>query len=163
MMLTEKRIRDAKPSPRTRIEWDETAHGLGLRITTAGAKSFVLGYYVDGVRRRMTLGRAGDLTLEGARQRARTHRQAARESADPLQEVRNRRDLPQVSEALDRFQLEYMARRMELGRMANSTAKEYRHGDRTGAAAGSGSSATRGACSIGCRSSSPRRRILWSS
>ena len=63
MGLTEKRIRDAKPGQRTRIEWDADAKGLGLRITPAGVKAFVFDYRADGVRRRMTLGRVGALSL----------------------------------------------------------------------------------------------------
>lgn len=126
MILTEKRIRDAKPGGRTRFEWDDTVKGLGLRVTAAGVKSFVFDYYVDGQRRRMTLGRVGDISLEKAREQARVNRQAAREGTDPLQAARDRRELPTVSEAFDRFLSEYVPRRIELGRMAASTAREYR-------------------------------------
>ena len=124
--LTEKRIRDARPDDKTRIEWDEVVKGLGLRITPAGAKAFVFDYRVDGVKRRMTLGRVGALSLGQARETAQAHRQAAKEGHDPLLAERARRDLPTVGEALDRFEKEYIPRRMEKGRMAERTAKEYR-------------------------------------
>ena len=31
-MLTERIVRDAKPGPKTRILWDSTVKGLGLRV-----------------------------------------------------------------------------------------------------------------------------------
>ena len=64
-MLTERRIRDAKPGPKTRILWDAQVKGLGVRITPAGAKSFILNYYVGGRERRATLARVSEVTLKG--------------------------------------------------------------------------------------------------
>ena len=46
--LTEKRIRDAKPGPKTVILWDESLKGFGVRVTPAGAKSYILNYRVAG-------------------------------------------------------------------------------------------------------------------
>ena len=43
-MLTERRIRDAKPEPKTRFLWDGQVKNLGVRITPKGAKSYVLFY-----------------------------------------------------------------------------------------------------------------------
>ncbi len=37
MALTERQIRDARPGPKTRIEWDSTVAGFGLRVTAKGA------------------------------------------------------------------------------------------------------------------------------
>lgn len=126
MVLTEKRIRDAKPGTATRIEWDDEVKGLGLRITPRGVKSFILNYRADGVERRMTLGRAGEMTLEKAREDAAEAKGEAKAGRDPLAENRARRDLPTVADALDRFEAEYIPRRMAKGRMAEGTAKEYR-------------------------------------
>ena len=125
MGLTEKRVRDAKPSARTRFEWDDAVKGFGLRVTPAGAKAYVLDYRADGQRRRMTLGEVGGLTLEQARNRANEFRQAARDGHDPLQAARARREAPTVAEAADRFLKEYIPRRLTLGRMAEATAMEY--------------------------------------
>ena len=108
------------------IEWDDVAKGLGLRITPAGVKALVFDYRADGVKRRMTLGRVGALSLSGARERALRYRQATKDGIDPLQAERERRGLPTVGEALDRFELEYIPHRMALGRMAARTAGEYR-------------------------------------
>ena len=53
-MLTERRIRDARPETRTRILWDSQVKGLGLRVTPAGTKSYILNYRVAGRERRAT-------------------------------------------------------------------------------------------------------------
>ena len=126
MPLTEKRIRDARPEDKTRFEWDDASPGLGLRITAAGAKALVLDYYVDGRRRRMTLGRCSELSLAEARRRAAEYRQGARDGTDPLDDRRARRELPTVSNALDRFLDEHIPRRRAIGRMAERTEREYR-------------------------------------
>lgn len=125
MTLTEKKIRDAKPGSATHIEWDDVVKGLGLRITAAGVKSYVFNYRVDGRMRRMTLGRTSELALSVARERAGEARQAVRGGRDPLGEHQNRKTLPTVSEGLDRFLTEYMPQRVEKGRMAERTAREY--------------------------------------
>ena len=67
------------------------------------------------MKRRMTLGRVGALSLGKARATAQAHRQAAKDGHDPLLAERARRDLPTVAEALDRFENEYIPRRMEKG------------------------------------------------
>lgn len=126
MALTEKRIRDAKSDGKTRYIWDDTAPGLGLRVTAAGAKAFVVDYYVDGKRRRMTLGAVPGLGLAEARQRAAQTRQAALDGTDGLAERNKRREMPIVSEALKRFETEYLEHRRALGRLSDRTASEYR-------------------------------------
>lgn len=125
MALTEKRVRDARPGEKTRIEWDDGAKGLGLRITAAGVKAFIFEYRVGGVKRRMTLGRVGALSLQRARTTALAYRQAVKEGSDPLEAERAQRELPSVNDALDRFEAEYIPRRMALGRMAEATATQY--------------------------------------
>ena len=70
-VLTERRIRDARPEARTRILWDSQVKGLGLRVTPAGTKSYILNYRVAGRERRVTLARASELSLKAARARRR--------------------------------------------------------------------------------------------
>ncbi len=67
MALTEKRIRDMRPGPKTFIQWDEEIKGLGVRITPKGVKAYVLNYRVDGRERRMTLGKVAEMSLFKAR------------------------------------------------------------------------------------------------
>ena len=85
MSLTEKKIRDARPGPKTRIEWDAAIKGFGLRVFKSGAKAFVLSYRVDGRKRMATLGRPGEMSLAEARERAGRELSAIRAGeADPL-------------------------------------------------------------------------------
>ena len=46
--LTERRIRDAQPGPKTAFLWDRQVTNLGVRITPRGAKAFVLFYRAAG-------------------------------------------------------------------------------------------------------------------
>ncbi|MCL5776436.1 site-specific integrase [Limibaculum sp. FT325] len=125
MSLTAKKVRDAKASDRTRIEWDDEVKGLGLRITPAGVKSFVLSYRADGRKRLMTLGRAAEMSLARARALASETKIQIRGGGDPLEERSARRQLPTVAEGVERFFSEYVPKRMAMGRMAETTRREY--------------------------------------
>lgn len=126
-MLTEKRIRDAKPGPKTVILWDGQVKGLGLRITPKGTKSFILNYRADGRERRITLARASEISLKGARERAGAELVAIRAGeADPLERRRQALEAPTVNEAMDRFFGKYCPARIKAGRMSPRTQQEYR-------------------------------------
>ncbi len=131
-MLTEKRIRDAKPGLKTRILWDGQIKGLGLRITSRGTKSFILNYRVHGRERRITLARASEISLKGARERAAFELVAIRAGeTDPLERRRQALQSPTVNEAMDRFFGNYCPARINAGRMSPRTQQEYRkQGDR---------------------------------
>ena len=126
-MLTEKRIRDARPGPKTTILWDTQVKGLGLRVTPAGAKSYVLNYRVDGRERRATLGRASELSLKVARARAGEELANIRAGEpDPLERKREAREAPTVAEGLDRFFEKYCPDRQAIGLLKPTTIREYR-------------------------------------
>ena len=126
--LTEKRIRDAKPGPGNVLLWDRTIVGLGVRITPAGAKSFILNYRVDGRMRRATLAKCTEISLQEARDRAGPELAAIRHGeADPLQRRHEARQSPTVNDGLDRFFGEFVPRRIEDGLMAPRTAKDYQN------------------------------------
>ena len=128
MALTERVIRDLKPGPKTRIEWDRDVKGLGVRITPAGAKAFILNYRVAGKERRATLARCGETSLRETRERAGRELAAIRQGgADPLQRRENARAAPTVAEGVERFFTEFAPRRVEIGRMSPRTVQEYRH------------------------------------
>ena len=127
MKLTEKRIRDAKPGPKTYIVRDDDVIGLGLRITPAGAKAYVLDYHAAGRRRLMTLARAGEISLAEARRRAGRERALIRDGApDPLQRRQDAIAAPTVADGLDRFFAEFAPARIDIGRMSPKTVHEYR-------------------------------------
>ena len=123
-MLTERVIRDAKPESKTRILWDAQVKGLGVRITPAGAKSYILNYRVAGRKRRATLARVEGLSLAGARKRAADELLRIRAGdADPL---RREREAPAVAEGLDRFFAETVPERLAIGKLKPKTVQEYR-------------------------------------
>jgi integrase len=65
--------------------WDHQIKGLGVRVTRAGVKTFVLSYRAKGrTKRLMKLGRFGEMTLTEARQRARRLLVQIADGKDPL-------------------------------------------------------------------------------
>lgn len=126
-MLTERIIRDAKPGEGTRILWDGQVKGLGLRITRAGAKAFVLNYRVAGRERRATLARCSEISLKAVREQAGRELAAIRAGeSDPLERQRTAKEAPTVNDALDRFFDDYAPNRVAIGRMSERTVTEYR-------------------------------------
>jgi hypothetical protein len=125
MSLTEKKVRDARAGEENRIEWDGEVKGLGLRVTRAGAKAFVLSYRADGRKRLMTLGRTSEIGLARARELAGDALVRVRGGVDPLEEKAQRKTLPTVAEGVDQFFGEYVPKRKAIGRMSDRTEKEY--------------------------------------
>lgn len=72
------------PATGNRIEWDTQERGLGIRITAAGHRAWVLRYVVQGRERRLTLGDHPDLSLTAAREMARERKGEVIKGADPL-------------------------------------------------------------------------------
>lgn len=125
-MLTERLIRDAKPDDKTRILWDSQIKGLGVRVTPAGVKSYILNYRVAGRERRATLARVAELSLRDARERAGGELAAIRAGeSDPLERRRDARVAPTVADALRRYFDEFAPARQRLGRLAAKTVREY--------------------------------------
>lgn len=72
------------PKDGYRIHYDDGIHGFGLRVTSNGAKSFVLNYRVHGRERRYTIGQMGAWTAETARQEAQRLRSLVDRGEDPF-------------------------------------------------------------------------------
>ena len=125
--LTERQIRDLKPGPKTAILWDREVTGLGVRITPAGSKAFILNYRVGGRERRATLARCSEISLRDARDRAGRELAAIRNGeADPLERRREAREAPTVADGVQRFFEEFVPRRIADGRMSERTKSDYR-------------------------------------
>ena len=126
-MLTERRIRDAKPESKTRILWDGTVKGLGVRITPAGAKSYVLSYRSANRKRLATLARCAEISLRAARERAGEELSRIRAGeTDPLERRREAIEAPTVADGLRRYFDEYVVERIAIGRMSERTVVDYR-------------------------------------
>ena len=127
-MLTERRIRDAKPGSKTWFLWDARVRNLGVRITPKGAKSYVLFYRAAGRKHLATLARVAELSLKEARDRAGPELAAIRGGeSDPLARRREAREAPTVADGLDRFFGEYAPERVRLRRLSPRTVQTYRN------------------------------------
>ncbi len=127
MALTERVIRDAKPGKKTTIIWDHEVKGLGVRVTAAGVKSFILNYRVAGRERRATLARCPEISLRAARERAGAELATIRAGeGDPLERRRKAKAAPTVADLIDKFLTVEGPTRISHGRMAERTLQEYR-------------------------------------
>lgn len=98
------------PDAKHLIYWDTELKGFGLRIMPSGLKTFVVQYRtVEGIKRRMNLGRFGPLTVEKARDLATLKLAEVIVGEDPAVKVREARKGMTVSEMCDWYLLEARA------------------------------------------------------
>ena len=105
-------------------------HGLGVKITPAGSKIFILQKSVQGRLKRVTLGRYGDMSLEAARKLARRLNGEIAQGRDPIADARaareekDRRERSEkmVSDLWDRYWLEIVSTE---NRPRTATEKRY--------------------------------------
>jgi integrase len=92
-----------------RIYYD--GHGFGLRVTSNGAKAFVLSYRTrEGRARRLTIGDFGSWTVAAARAEAAELRRQIDQGSDPLGDLRDERNAETLAELADRFLTEHGSR-----------------------------------------------------
>jgi integrase len=103
-----------KPTTGNVIHFDSEVGGLGVRITAAGARSFVLCYRNRagaGRQRRLTIGAFGEWTIGAARAEARDLKRKIDQGDDPLGMRIANRDAPTVAELCQRFTDEHLPKR----------------------------------------------------
>ena len=82
--LTDRVVANAKPPKSGRVElWDAELPGFGLRISSAGRRSWQVMYRVDGRKRRLSLGIFPALPLKLARDAARATLKEVAKGNDP--------------------------------------------------------------------------------
>lgn len=95
--LTERFVKAAEPEPaRNIIVRDDEVIGFGVRVTTAGAKSFVLSYTIAGRERRITIGSWPDWSVSAAREKACEFKRRIDNGYDPLAEREEVRAAPTI-------------------------------------------------------------------
>ncbi len=102
------------PSPPSanKIFYDEDVPGFGVRITRAGARSFVLNYVTKaGRERRFTIGRFPDWGTATARAEAKELRKRVDRGEDPMGDVEASREAPTVSDLCQRFLAEHTSKK----------------------------------------------------
>ncbi len=70
---------------------DETLKGFALRITSSGVKSFIVETRINGKVKRITLGKYGNITAEGARKQAKSLLGSVARGDDPIAEKKTQR------------------------------------------------------------------------
>ena len=78
MQLTALAVKGLKGRATPYEVWDAKDAGFGVRVWPSGVKSYVAMTRVEGVKRRLTLGRVEDLTLSEAREKAESERRNLR-------------------------------------------------------------------------------------
>jgi integrase len=119
--LTDKLVAALAPPPKgNRIRWDGGS-GFGVRVTSAGARAFVLRYRnAAGRDTQITIGSPPAWNVAKARKHADRLRHQVDSGFDPLAERKSTRGAPTVAELADRFEAEHLIRRRP------KTARDYR-------------------------------------
>lgn len=112
MRLTEANIKKLQPPERGNcITYDDEIPGFGLRVTAANARAFVLGYSINGRKRRMSIGRWPVWTATAARARAKQLRRMIDLGQDPLGERQARRGEPTFAQVAAEYLKRHAARK----------------------------------------------------
>jgi integrase len=86
--------------------------GFGLRVTAAGARSFILNYRTKGgIERRLTIGAPPAWSLSAARSEAHSLKRQVDSGGDPLGDLKANRDAPTVAHLCTRFVAEHLPSR----------------------------------------------------
>lgn len=103
--LTKRTIGTLKPKSGAQfVVWDGALPGFGVRVSPAGAKTFVLKYRLPSGRVRWkTLGRVDSLALDRARRNAKDDIGRVARGEDPLEFKDGARDAPTLGTVADRF------------------------------------------------------------
>jgi integrase len=111
------------PDKNSKLHYDADVAGLAVRVTTAGARSFVLRYRVrgSGRERTYTIGSTGNWRVTAARAKAKRLRSLIDEGGDPLGDIEDAREAPTVADLIDRFLAEHVEPRLRPG-----TVRHYR-------------------------------------
>jgi integrase len=112
--LSDSSARKALPPARGQLFlWDTEIKGFALRVTSGGAKSFVLDYRVDGRQRRITLGNYPDWTIQAARAAAKAMKREVDQGHDPMGERQALREAPTMQDLWERYKTEKLSKKAE--------------------------------------------------
>lgn len=96
------------PSTGNRRIYDTDIKGFGVRITSGGARAFILNYYVHGRERRYTIGAYPDWSVAAARKEAAELKRAIDRGEDPLGRREENRKAPTMVDLFERYAAEHL-------------------------------------------------------
>ena len=113
MRLAKRTIDALAPRERQYVEYDSDLSGFGVAVYPSGVKSWIVEYRPHGggrgvAKKRVTLGKIGQLTPDQARKAAAEMLAAVRLGADPATEKAERRKALTVGDLLDLFDAQYV-------------------------------------------------------
>lgn len=130
--LTKRSADAAMPNGKRYIVWDSELNGFGMRVETAGAKTFIVRYRAEGggrsaPQRFVTIGRFGTLTVEEARKHAKKTLGAIAVGDDPAAERNTKRLEMKMSGLIDLYEEEgcYIQRGKRQGEPMKERTKTY--------------------------------------
>jgi integrase len=102
------------PEKGSKIHFDPALPGFGCRVTSNGARSYILDYRVrgSGRQRRYTIGDVGNWSIGTARRKAKELKRRVDDGGDPLGDLQAERDEPTVHDLIDRFDAEHIGPRL---------------------------------------------------
>ena len=101
--LTKRVVDSAEIRPKPYFIPCSDLSGFNLRVFPSGRKSYVVDYYADGKRHKMTLGRHGVLTVDQARSLAIQRLADVTHGKNPMLERQNRREAMTVRQLCDDY------------------------------------------------------------
>ncbi len=109
------------PPDGNRITYDDKVTGLGVRVTAAGGRAFILNYRTRvGRERRFTIGSFPDWKVSAARTEAADLKKRIDRGEDPLADIEAGRKAKTVAELCERFVEEHLPRKR------TSTQRDYK-------------------------------------
>ncbi len=110
--LTKRFVESVRPTAGDQVIFDDALPGFGLRVLPSGVRSYLVQYRnKQGRSRRLTIGKHGKITVDGARKAALRIFDAVRAGKDPVAERRAYIDAPLVNDLLDRYIAEHVEKR----------------------------------------------------
>jgi integrase len=121
--LTETFVKALKPPARgSLLIWDSEVTGFAIRVFAptrthpAGARTFLLSYWLHGTERRFRIGSWPDWSVTAARAEAKEIRQRIDRGEDPAGDRRAWREAPTLLELAERYKREHLPRKSEQSR-----------------------------------------------
>jgi integrase len=102
------------PNKNSKLHYDGDVAGFGVRVTAAGARSFVLRYRVrsSGLERTYTIGSTTDWRATAARAEASRLRRLIDQGGDPCGDIEAEREAPTITDLIKRFDEEHIEPRL---------------------------------------------------